>query len=128
MYYENLIKLMKNSPRPVLTDVLMETLSIIAYKEPVTKAEIEKIRGVKSDHAVNKLISYDLVYEMGRLDAPGKPAIFGVTEEFLKHFGISSKDDLPVLSPQISAEIEEEVEEEIEEILKESKNEGEDDE
>ncbi len=61
--------------KPALTDVMLETLSIIAYKQPVTKAEIEKIRGVKSDHAVNKLVEYNLVKELGRLDAPGRPIL-----------------------------------------------------
>ena len=70
--YEYLIRVAKQPKRYVLTDVLLETLSIIAYKQPVTKLEIEKIRGVKSDHAVNKLVEYDLVCETGRLDAPGK--------------------------------------------------------
>ena len=79
--YEYLIRVAKQPKKYVLTDVLLETLSIIAYKQPVTKLEIEKIRGVKSDHAVNKLVEYDLVCEVGRLDAPGKPILFGTTEE-----------------------------------------------
>ena len=62
--------------------MLLETLSIVAYKQPVTKLEIEKIRGVKSDHAVNKLVEYGLIEEVGRLDAPGRPILFGTTEEF----------------------------------------------
>lgn len=80
--YEYLIRIAKQPKRHVLTDVALETLSIIAYKQPITKLEIEKIRGVKSDHAVNKLIEYDLVTEVGRLNAPGKPILFGTTEEF----------------------------------------------
>ena len=71
-------------PQP---DVIMETLSIIAYKQPITKVEIEKIRGVSCDHAVNKLVEYNLVKELGRLDAPGRPLLFGTTEEFLRSFG-----------------------------------------
>ena len=86
--YEYLIRVAKQPKKYVLTDVLLETLSIIAYKQPVTKLEIEKIRGVKSDHAVNKLVEYDLVCEVGRLDAPGKPILFGTTEEFLRRFSI----------------------------------------
>jgi len=81
------------------TDVLLETLSIIAYKQPVTKIEIEHIRGVKTDHAVNKLVEYNLVCEAGRLDAPGRPILFATTEEFLRNFGIESLDDLPVINP-----------------------------
>ena len=93
----------------------METLSIIAYKQPVTKLEIEKIRGVKSDHAVNKLVEYNLVYEVGRLDAPGRPALFATTEEFLRRFGIGSTQNLPVADPVVAAEIRMEVEEELSE-------------
>ena len=95
--YEYLIKIASQPKRRVLTDVLLETLSIIAYKQPVTKMEIEKIRGVSSDHAVNKLVEYNLVCELGRLDAPGRPLLFGTTEEFLRCFGVHSIDDLPVL-------------------------------
>lgn len=65
--YETLIKVAKQPKRQVLTDVMMETLSIIAYKQPITKSEIERIRGVKSDFAVNKLVEYMLVEEVGRL-------------------------------------------------------------
>ena len=97
--YEYLIKIASQPKRRVLTDVLLETLSIIAYKQPVTKMEIEKIRGVSSDNAVNKLVEYNLVCELGRLDAPGRPLLFGTTEEFLRCFGVHSIDDLPVLSP-----------------------------
>ena len=99
--------------KQVLSDVVLETLSIIAYKQPVTKLEIEKIRGVKSDHAVNKLVEYNLVYEVGRLDAPGRPALFATTEEFLRRFGIGSTQNLPVADPVVAAEIRMEVEEEL---------------
>lgn len=73
--YEYLVKIAKQPKKHVLTDVLLETLSIIAYKQPITKAEIEKIRGVSCDHAVNKLVEYNLVCELGRLDAPGRPLL-----------------------------------------------------
>ena len=72
-YYDYLVNIAMQPKKAVLTDVMMETLSIIAYKQPVTKQEIDKIRGVKSDHAVNKLVEYNLVQELGRLDAPGRP-------------------------------------------------------
>ncbi|MBQ2627762.1 MAG: SMC-Scp complex subunit ScpB [Eubacterium sp.] len=97
-YFDTLIQIASHPPKPHLTEVVMETLSIIAYKQPVTKAEIERIRGVKSDHAVNKLVEYDLVREVGRLDAPGRPILFGTTDQFLRNFGISSSGDLPELS------------------------------
>ena len=88
-------------------------MSIIAYKQPITKLENEKIRGVKSDHAVNRLVEYDLVYEVGRLDAPGRPALFATTEEFLRRFGVGSTEDLPDLNPEQEEEIKTEVEEEL---------------
>ena len=111
--YEYLIKIAKQPKRRVLTDVLLETLSIIAYKQPVTKMEIEKIRGVKSDHAVNRLVEYNLVQEVGRLDAPGHPALFATTEEFLRRFGIGSTENLPDMDPVREEEIRVEVEEEM---------------
>ena len=112
-YYENLIRVASTPKKQVLTEVMLETLSIIAYKQPVTKLEIEKIRGVKSDHAVNRLIEYNLVYEVGRMDAPGRPALFATTEELLRRFGVGSTDDLPTMNPEQAEEIKAEVEEEL---------------
>ena len=111
--YEYLIRVAKQPKKYVLTDVLLETLSIIAYKQPGTKLEIEKIRGVKSDHAVNKLVEYNLVCEKGRMEAPGKPILFGTTEEFLRRFSIQSVEDLPSLNPEQMESFKEEAEEEI---------------
>ena len=110
-FYENLIRVASAPKKNVLTEVTLETLSIIAYKQPVTKLEIEKIRGVKSDHAVNRLIEYNLVQEIGRLDAPGRPALFATTEEFLRRFGIGGKENLPDIDPVRQEEIKNEVEE-----------------
>ncbi len=110
--YEYLIRVAKQPRKYVLTDVLLETLSIIAYKQPVTKLEVEKIRGVKSDHAVNKLVEYNLVCERGRLDAPGKPILFGTTEEFLRRLRVQSVEDLPSLNPEQVESFKEEAEEE----------------
>lgn len=109
-YYSFLTAVLSQPKKASLTDVMMETLSIIAYRQPVTKAEIEKIRGVKCDHAVNKLIEYGLVQELGSLDAPGRPLLFGTTEEFLRDFGISSKDNLPEISPVLLEDFKEEAE------------------
>ena len=111
--YEYLIRVAKQPKRYVLTDVLLETLAIIAYKQPVTKLEIEKIRGVKSDHAVNKLVEYNLVCERGRMDAPGKPILFGTTEEFLRRFSVQSLEELPSLNPEQVESFKEEAEEEV---------------
>lgn len=112
-YYENLIRVASAPKKQVLTDVVLETLAIVAYKQPVTKLEIEKIRGVKSDHAVNRLIEYGLVYEAGRLDAPGRPALFATTEEFLRRFGVGSSEELPAINPEQVDEFKLEVEEEL---------------
>jgi len=111
--FEYLIRIIKQPKKLILTEVAMETLSIIAYKQPVTKTEIEKIRGVKCDHAVNKLLEYNLITELGRLDAPGRPILFGTTEEFLRHFGIQSMDGLPVINPVQMEDFKAEAEEEI---------------
>lgn len=111
--YEYLVKIAKQPKKHVLTDVLLETLSIIAYKQPVTKAEIEKIRGVKCDHAINKLMDYDLVRELGRLDAPGRPILLGTTEEFLRCFGVQGLEDLPEMDPVQLEDFKAEAEEEI---------------
>ena len=116
--YEYLIRVANAPKKQVLTDVLLETLSIIAYKQPVTKMEIEKIRGVKSDHAVNKLVEYNLVCEAGRLDAPGRPILFATTEEFLRCFGVSSLEELPLIKQDRLEEFKQEAEEEAQITLK----------
>ncbi len=112
-HYGELIRIVKQPRKYTLTEVLLETLSIVAYKQPVTKLEIEKIRGVKSDHAVNKLVEYGLIEEVGRLDAPGRPILFGTTEEFLRSFGVSSAEELPKASPEQMEDFKEEAEEEL---------------
>ena len=120
-FYENLIRVASAPKKHVLTEVMLETLSIIAYKQPVTKLEISKIRGVSSDHAVNRLGEYGLAGEVGRLDAPGRPALFATTEEFLRRFGIGSMTDLPSMNPEQEEEILQEVEEELQIKLEEGK-------
>lgn len=110
--YPTLIKVVRQPQKTTLTDVLMETLSIVAYRQPVTRTEIEKIRGVKCDHAINKLVEYNLIQEVGRLDAPGRPILFGTTEEFLRHFGTDSVDDLPAMNPVKVEDFKAEAEEE----------------
>lgn len=112
-YYEYLIRLAMHPKKPALTDVMLETLSIVAYKQPVTKAEIEKIRGVKCDHAINKLVEYELIKELGRLDAPGRPILFGTTEEFLRCFGVQGLEELPSVDPVRLEDFKAEAEEEV---------------
>ncbi|MBR1735805.1 MAG: SMC-Scp complex subunit ScpB [Firmicutes bacterium] len=81
--------------KKTLSPTLLETLAIIAYKQPITKGQIEAIRGVNADHAVNSLVKLGLVCEKGRLDAPGRPILFATTDEFLRFFGISGLGELP---------------------------------
>ncbi len=123
-YYENLIRVAAAPKKHVLTDVILETLAIIAYRQPVTKMEIGKIRGVNSDHAVNRLVEYGLVYEAGRLDAPGRPTLFATTEEFLRRFGISSMEDLPSMNPEQEERIIQEVQQELQMTIENPDEEG----
>ena len=78
-----------------LTKATLETIAIVAYKQPVTRLEIEEIRGVNSDYAINVLLEHKLIEIVGRKDTVGKPSLFGTTDEFLKRFDISSVSDLP---------------------------------
>ena len=103
-----------------LTSVLKSMKDVPAEDRPKvgqwvneTRQEIEKIRGVKCDHAINELIEYSLVCEVGRLDVPGRPLLFGTTEEFLRCFGVQSLDDLPMVKPEQMEDFKKEAEEEI---------------
>lgn len=95
-YYDYIKKLYKSPVRRNLSVTLLETLAIIAYKQPITKSAIEEIRGVNADHAVNRLVEYELVEEKGRADTPGRPILFGTTDEFLRHFGFSNLSAMPI--------------------------------
>lgn len=112
-YYEYLIRVAAQPKKYALTEVLLEALSIIAYKQPITKGEIERIRGVNSDHAVSRLVEFGLIEEVGRLNAPGRPILFGTTEDFLRHFGIGSLGDLPEIGADQVEEFKQEAEEEV---------------
>jgi len=94
VYYPAIERLLKRKPRRALSQTLLETLAIVAYKQPVTKAVIEDIRGVNADHAVNKLMEYGLLTEKGRLDAPGRPILFGTSDEFLLYYGLRNVEEL----------------------------------
>lgn len=111
--YDSLIEITKTNTSYTLTDTVLETLSIVAYKQPVTRADIEKIRGVDCSHSINKLMELDLIKELGRLDAPGRPILFGTTEQFLRCFGVKSLDDLPEISPSTREEMREQAEQEV---------------
>ncbi len=96
-YYEYIYPLFDNRAKPNISNAALETLSIIAYNPKITRAQIEAIRGVNADGTVYKLLEYDLIEEAGKLDAPGKPTMYKVTNKFMKMFGISSLDELPDL-------------------------------
>jgi len=116
--YDALIKIAKTPRKMSLSESVIETLSIIAYKQPITRVEIESIRGVSCDFAVNKLLEYNLICELGRKDAPGRPLLFGTTEEFLRSFGVKSLKDLPEIDTLRIEEFKAEAEEEIKLSLK----------
>lgn len=111
--YESLIKIVSIPKSYRLTDIQLETLSIIAYKQPITKIEVEKIRGVTSDRVINRLIDVGLVEEKGRLNTPGRPIILGTTEEFLRRFGLSNYDELPNIQAEQVETFKIEAEEEL---------------
>ena len=102
--YEYLIKIAKTPRKMTLTDTVLETLS---------RLEIERVRGVSCDHAINKLLEYDLITELGRLDAPGRPLLFGTTEQFLRCFGVKSLEELPELNPVQVEEFKQQAEQEV---------------
>jgi segregation and condensation protein B len=94
LYYSCVQRLLQLAPKKPLSQALLECLAIIAFKQPVTKGVLEEIRGVNSDHSVNRLVEYGLVEEKGRLDAPGRPILFGTSEDFLMFYGLKSVDEL----------------------------------
>lgn len=116
--YESLVKIAKTPRKMALSESVIETLSIVAYKQPITRIEIESIRGVSCDFAVNKLLEYNLICELGRKDAPGRPILFGTTEEFLRCFGVKSLKDLPEIDTLQIEELKQEAEQEIQLSLK----------
>ncbi len=81
--------------RGTLSQAALETLAIVAYRQPITRVDIEEIRGVKSDHALHKLTAKQLIREVGRAEAVGRPILYGTTKQFLEYFALSSLKDLP---------------------------------
>ena len=94
-YFDYIQRLAEPKRMQNLSNAAMEVLSIIAYRQPVTRAMIESIRGVSCDAIINRLIERNLIEETGRLDVPGRPMIFGTTEEFLRSFGVADITELP---------------------------------
>ena len=118
LYSKDVVRLLQPVQRQSLGQAVMETLAVIAYRQPVTRAEIEQVRGVKCDYSLQSLIGKGLVCETGRKDTVGHPALFGTTDAFLSHFGLRSLDDLPPL-PETPQEAEETAETNTEEQTEE---------
>ena len=104
--YKDYLKKLVPDEEDLLTQSNLETLAIIAYNQPITRMQIEEIRGVNSSHVVRKLLMRDLICEMGRSELPGKPILYGTTDFFLDYFGISSLDQLPEVKVPDSDDVE----------------------
>ncbi len=96
-YHEVVNLLLKQKSKKKLTKAALETLAIIAYRQPITRGEIENIRGVSSDYAVQKLLDKELIAIKGKEDSPGKPILYGTNRKFMEHFGLKEISDLPQL-------------------------------
>ncbi len=106
IYADWVERLLQPVQRQSLSQAAMETLAVVAYRQPVTRAEIEQIRGVKCDYSIASLSSKGLIEEVGRKDTVGRPILFGTTDEFMNHFGISSLEQLPPLPQDLKEETE----------------------
>ncbi len=102
-------KLITGSDNFILSNAALETLAVVAYNEPITKGEIEEIRGVNSDHIVRKLVARNFLKEAGKADSIGRPTLFKITNEFLDYFGLATKEDLPKLNTEIDDDNEKEL-------------------
>ena len=103
LYATDVVNLLQPVQKQSLTQAAMETLAVIAYKQPVTRAEVEQVRGVKCDYSVQSLMKKELIMEVGRKETLGRPILYGTTENFLAHFGLSTLEDLPPM-PESPAE------------------------
>ena len=95
LYSTDVVRLLQPVQKQCLSQAAMETLAVVAYKQPVTRAEVEQIRGVKCDYSLQSLMNKELIMEVGRKEALGRPILYGTTENFLAHFGLTNLDDLP---------------------------------
>lgn len=112
--HTELIQLYQQKPvKHTLTQALLETLAIIAYSQPITRAQIEEIRGVRCEHAIAKLMEYGLIEEVGRLSVIGRPILFGTTHEFLRYFGFKSLEEMPHIQDELLEQFKREVTEEM---------------
>lgn len=100
-YYVYIQEILGEQRRQALSNAAMEALAIIAYKQPITRGQVEYVRGVNSDGAVNRLAERGLIEECGRLDAPGRPILYRTTQNFLRCFGLKSPKDLPAVDMSV---------------------------
>ena len=112
LYAQDVLRLLQPVQQQSLSQAAMETLAVVAYKQPVTRAEVEQVRGVKCDYSLQSLTNKGLIKEVGRKDTIGRPILFGTTDEFLSHFGLEGLEFLPPL-PENPTESEETAEEQI---------------
>ncbi len=103
LYASDVVHLLQPVQKQTLSQAAMETLAVVAYKQPVTRAEVEQVRGVKCDYSLQSLMNKELIMEVGRKDTLGRPILYGTTENFLAHFGLSALEDLPPM-PEIPHE------------------------
>ncbi len=103
LYSTDVVRLLQPVQKQSLSQAAMETLAVVAYRQPVTRAEVEQIRGVKCDYSLQSLMNKELIMEVGRKEALGRPILYGTTENFLAHFGLANLEELPPL-PEIPAE------------------------
>ena len=95
LYATDVVHLLQPVQKQSLTQAAMETLAVVAYKQPVTRAEVEQVRGVKCDYSIQSLVNKELIMEVGRKDTLGRPILYGTTENFLAHFGLTTLEELP---------------------------------
>lgn len=116
LYAADVVHLLQPVQKQSLSQAAMETLAVVAYKQPVTRAEVEQVRGVKCDYSIQSLVNKELIVEVGRKEALGRPILYGTTENFLSHFGLTSLDDLPPM-PEPSPEEKQPGDEEVPELI-----------
>ena len=103
LYATDVVHLLQPVQKQSLSQAAMETLAVVAYKQPVTRAEVEQVRGVKCDYSIQSLMKKELIMEVGRKEALGRPILYGTTENFLSHFGLTNLEDLPPM-PELPSE------------------------
>lgn len=99
--------------RHLLTQALIETLAVVAYSQPITRTQIEDVRGVRCEHAISRLLEYGLIEEVGRLNVIGRPILFGTTNDFLRHFGFRNLEEMPKIKEELLEKFKEEVKKEM---------------